>query len=136
MIHAAFPTHSDAAPPHNPLPFSRRRSTVPLVCGPSAGEPAPPAFTFAGAPVAALEDVMHCRLEQIERWGHTPETDRDKPLVAFLVDVRAYATAAREDLQFHDRQDDRGLPQVRQRLVKLAALTLATIDRIDAERGR
>lgn len=96
---------------------------------PGGGDRHPPAGAlFAGVPVAALEDVMACRVEQVERWGHTPAKDRERPLAGFLADVHSYATAAREDLQYRE-----GLPRVRQRLVKLAALTLAAIDRVDAE---
>lgn len=39
MLGTGFPIHSEAAPPHNPLPFSRRRSPVPpLERGSPAGE--------------------------------------------------------------------------------------------------
>lgn len=76
----------------------------------------------------SLASVLACRLEQIERWGHTPEKDRERPLQSFLVDLESYAHAAREDLQYREGHD-----RVRKRLVKLAALTLAAIDRVDME---
>lgn len=108
------------------------RARNPVAC--EARADLPPEFGVHGLPAIALRPggsiaaVLQCRREQIARWGHTPEHDADKSLRAFLVDVRAAAQAAAEDHQFRH-----GHAQLRKRLVKLAALTLATIDRLDLE---
>lgn len=78
--------------------------------------------------VRAMEDVMAKRHEQIVKFGHTPEADLARPLRAFAFDIEAEARAVIEDVQFGKPPD-----RIRRRLVKLAALALATIDRIDNE---
>lgn len=120
------------------LPGARCRTSPDAALPPAGRDAAAPFPLSAGAaalpflaPGGSVASVIACRLEQVERWGHTPESDRDKPIGAFLVDVESYARAAREDHQYRE-----GLARVRKRLVKLAALALATIDRIDLEDGR
>lgn len=128
--HAPF-RESEAAPRHRPLALpplrgdQPRHGELPL----SAHEP-----PYSGGRTGgnALESVLQCRLEQIEKWGHTPEKDRERPLRGFLVDIASLAQAAREDHQFHHNDDP---ARIRKRLVKLGALILATLDRIDAEPG-
>lgn len=81
------------------------------------------------APAGILFEVAEARQQQIERWGHTPEKDAEKPLFFFLKDGETMARALLEDHQF----DTRELGRLRKRAVRLAAYMLATIERIDAE---
>jgi hypothetical protein len=74
---------------------------------------------------------MACRLEQIERWGHTPEKDCAQPVGQFL-NHALHGTASYAGAALEDHQARLGLDRVRVRLVKLGALALAAIDRIDA----
>ncbi|WP_226019495.1 hypothetical protein [Novosphingobium sp. FKTRR1] len=87
----------------------------------ASGWPAP---TYAL--VRAMEDVMAKRHEQIFKFGHTPVADLAKPLRAFALDLEGEARGVLDDVQFRKPSD-----RIRRRLVKLAALALATIDRID-----
>ncbi len=81
------------------------------------------------ASAGILFEVAEARRQQIERWGHTPEKDAEKPLFFFLKDGETMARALVEDHQF----DTRELGRLRKRAVRLAAYMLATITRIDAE---
>ncbi|WP_298164527.1 hypothetical protein [Novosphingobium sp.] len=85
----------------------------------------PPDFV----PVKAMEDVMAIRSEQIFRHGHTPESDARLPLHHFARQLHGGAIRIEEDAQFN-----LDLEVMRRRVVKHAALCLALIDRIDAER--
>lgn len=142
-----YPSHYGEAPipgqAGKPLSALKQRSDsasqdpeIPVsACGhASAGEALPsgqvPANLQPGGSIrsAAISDVLECRADQVRKWGHTPESDRARPIRAFVVDVGQLAIRAREDEQF-----DVGLPHLRRRLVKLAALALAAIDRIDME---
>lgn len=126
---------SSCAPPHDPLFFSP--SAMP--CDPigSSGKPAAilpavnpsPAGTPSPAGEPGLPAVLAMRREQAEKWGHTLASDAEKPLRHFLRDLKDYADAALDDHQFFPTE----LPRVRKRVVKLAALGLATIARIQAE---
>ncbi|MBT0667004.1 hypothetical protein HT136_01310 [Novosphingobium profundi] len=83
---------------------------------------------------------MAARAEQILRFGHTPEADRETPVWcprpftpdggrSFLWLISSHLRAATDHASF-----GRGhLAIVRRKLVKTAALILAAIDRIDAE---
>lgn len=86
-------------------------------------------------PGGSLQSVLQCRTDQVLKYGHTLASDAERPLKSFVevLDMRAaeihrLSHAAREDHQFNMKLD-----QIRKRLVKLAAMTLATIDRIDVE---
>jgi hypothetical protein len=76
----------------------------------------------------AMEDVMAARAEQIFRHGHTPESDSARPLAEFTNDFYERVNALREGVQFNQASSVQ-----RRRLVKLAALCLAAIDRLDSE---
>ena len=79
-------------------------------------------------PLRAMEDVMAARAEQIFRHGHTPQSDSARPLGEFTEDIYQRGKALREGVQFNQASSVQ-----RRRLVKLAALCLAAIDRIDSE---
>lgn len=81
---------------------------------------------------SAIRDVLACRREQIEKWGHTPEADAALPIAGFLNHM-LHELQARLIAVLDDHRGRQGLAQIRKRLVKLAALILATIDRLDAE---
>jgi len=66
------------------------------------------------------------RLEQILRWGHTPETDKQLPVAHFVNQIDKAAHSVREDLQFNKPVD-----HMRRHLVALGALVAAAIDRIE-----
>lgn len=99
-----------------------------------------PPTVFSGIPVRAIEDVMACRAEQIFTYGHTPEKDRETDLWSarefggngkrsFMRQLAAQLSAAIEYAAFGRAKHD----ITRRKLVRLAALCLAAIDRIDAE---
>lgn len=83
---------------------------------------------------------MACRMEQVARFGHTPQQDRQTPLYtprefdgqgrrSFLRLIARHFSAAIEYAAFGPGKYE----IVRRHLVKTAALCLAAIDRIDAE---
>jgi hypothetical protein len=84
--------------------------------------------TPAVAQSRALADIAALRREQIERFGHTPEADAKTPIYRFAQLLQNYAMAVMEDAQF-------GKPagQMRLHTIKLAALAVATIERLDLE---
>lgn len=88
--------------------------------------PAVPAYALG----RAMEDVMAVRHQQIFQYGHTPAKDAARALAQFVADIKNGANAITEDVQFNKPHD-----RIRRRLVKLAALAVATIDRIDNEGG-
>lgn len=160
-VHDQTPFADSCAPAHDPLilPRLRLHTAPPFHPNAQAGKPTlqeilPPAparttpaadtaVTLTAEPAlpldpvlpglgpgGSLRSVLACRLEQIRKWGHTPENDRDRPLKDFLRSIDERAHAAREDLQFYPHD----IGRIRdKRLVPLAALIFATIDRIDAE---
>lgn len=88
--------------------------------------------TYQYVPVAAMEDVLALRMQQIHLHGHTLTADLaaikasgQRHHVAKI--ARTVLTDAIEDMQFN-----KASPQVRRRLVKAAALILAAIDAEDA----
>lgn len=105
-----------------------RARVIKSPAAPSAPPPqiTPPQLVPGLGAGGSLASVLQCRAEQITRWGHTPHKDAQRPLGAFMVDLRSMAAAASEDHLYR-----RSNAQIRRRLVKLAALALATIDRLD-----
>jgi hypothetical protein len=81
-------------------------------------------------PVAAMEAMLALRHQQIHTHGHTPEADRQQPLQHFAKELENTARAILESVQFN-----KPLDLTRRRTVKLGALAMALIDRIDAEGG-
>ena len=99
---------------------------------PASAAAAPTCDPGAAAVSPALAAIVQQRTAQIERWGHTPEKDREQPIGPFLNhilhELHSYAIAAADD-----HRARAGLPQIRKRMAKLGALAMATIERIDAE---
>lgn len=89
---------------------------------------APALSPLAGVPLAGIEAVIAARREQIERYGHTPESDAARPLREFGRDIQSRGTGISETIQFNQPK-----AVLRKRAIKLAALLLALIDRIDSE---
>ena len=85
-----------------------------------------PAPALTSIPVRAMEDVMQARALQVVKYGHTLEADQRRPLGDFARDLESLARAIREDVQWHKPAE-----QIRRRTVKLGALCLALIDRIN-----
>lgn len=79
-----------------------------------------------GPASGSLALIAAKRIEQIDRWGHTPEADRAMPLAHFISEIDRAAHAVREDLQFNKSTD-----HMRRHLVALGALVAAAIDRIE-----
>lgn len=94
--------------------------------GPDTAGAQTPAVTYA--PLRAMEDVMAARAEQIFRHGHTLQSDSARPLGEFIDDIYQRGKALREGVHFNQASTIQ-----RRRLVKLAALCVAAIDRIDFE---
>lgn len=92
--------------------------------GPSSA--APPRLT--AVPVRAMEDMLKARTEQIVTHGHTPQADLALPMSHFSAQLRRRAIDVVEDISCNQSRD-----VLRRRLVKLGALTMAMIDRLDAE---
>ncbi len=85
-----------------------------------------------GIPAGGVLDVVAARAEQIERHGHTAESDATLPLRFFTSELLRGAIGMQETVQFNQKAE-----VLRRRAVKQAALCLALIDRIDhaATRG-
>ncbi|MBF9641205.1 hypothetical protein IAI27_10985, partial [Streptococcus pseudopneumoniae] len=77
-------------------------------------------------PVAAMEQMLAIRHEQIHRYGHTLEADRQRPVRDFAQDLESLARAIREDAQFH-----KPAARIRTRALKLGALCMALADRLE-----
>lgn len=136
----------ESAPPSmsqsgSPMAGTDGAPTTPPVDAAHAPAAAPAGgATFSGVPVRAMEDVMAARLEQIVRFGHTPESDREIPFYhhreftangrrSMMRQVERQMASASEYAAYgHGKLD-----VTRRKLVKTAALILAAIDRIDAE---
>ena len=103
---------------------SRPREAGAVAGGTGEPGPVPPPYV----PVRAMEDILALRAEQIVRYGHTSESDAERPMALFALDLRDRAKAIHEALQFHQ-----GADILRKRLVRTAALCMAMIDKIDAE---
>lgn len=82
----------------------------------------------------AIQRILSARCEQIERFGHTPESDLVTRPTHLPEVARAYCVRAIEDLQFSSG------PQGRTRaladLAKAGATILAAIDRLLADETR
>jgi hypothetical protein len=78
----------------------------------------------------ALRDALAERLKQVEKHGYDPEEDRLQPVERLPELIVQYAIIAKERSQ---RGPAHNLPGARKKLVQVAALALAAIDRIDAE---
>lgn len=96
---------------------------------PASIRPGAPAYTYV--PVRAMEDILALRARQIHEFGHTPVQDLGLPRLQLPLAARQALSDAIEDMQFNK---ERG--QIRRRLVKAAALIMATIDRIDNEEAQ
>lgn len=79
-------------------------------------------------PVRAMEAMLALRHEQIHRFGHTLQADRERPLQDFAHDIESLARAILEDVQFH-KPDER----IRKRTLKLGALCMALADRLEGD---
>ncbi len=79
-------------------------------------------------PVRAAEDMLRIRHEQIHKFGHTLEADRQRPIMDWARDVESAARAILEDAQFHKPAE-----RIRKRAIKLGALLMALADRLDSE---
>ena len=73
---------------------------------------------------------MALRVQQIERFGHTPESDAATPLRHFAQELQRAAQAFTEDVQFNKPTE-----HMHRHLVKLGALALAAIDRVALEQS-
>lgn len=160
------PAGGTAVPAGSPSdPLGRTKDGEPLSISQSAGEQLPPAtpagadgsphsppvsalthgapaggVTFSGVPVRAMEDVMAARYDQIVRYGHTPEKDRETALYS----ARRYGPNGQPSLLHQISQRLAAATEyasrghgahdiARRQLVTTAALCLAAIDWIDAE---
>lgn len=76
----------------------------------------------------ALREVLQARLDQVLVHGHTAESDAAMPVAYFTRELAERARALSEGVQFNQ-----ALRVQRRRAVKLAALSLALLQRIDLE---
>ena len=100
----------------------------PATCAAAAGAPLLPGLDAGGS----LASVLQCRLEMIEAGEHAPGKDGEPRIASFLNYV-LHEIHGRVAAVLDDHRGRAGLAQLRRRLVKLAALIFAVIDRIDAE---
>lgn len=94
--------------------------------GPDAAGAQTPAVTYV--PLRAMEDVMAMRADQIFKHGHTAESDAAVPVRDFARQIHTRGIRIYETVQFNQ-----GNAALRRRIIALAALCLAAIDRIDSE---
>lgn len=80
------------------------------------------------ASTAVVIELLLARRDQIQRFGHTPEADRNLPLSFLPREARTRCNAMVEDIQFN-----RPRAQLRRQAIKAAALLIAFIDRLDAD---
>ena len=80
---------------------------------------------------AALREVLQARLDQVLVHGHTAETDANMPVRYFVGELlrRVQALADGEHFQ-------QGHATQRRRAIKLAALSLALLQRLDFEAAK
>jgi hypothetical protein len=78
----------------------------------------------------AMRSLMHMRIEQIVKHGHTAENDLMLPILWLPKQARDHAQIACERIGVTGR--DRDLELAKRALARSAALCLAAIDRIDA----
>ena len=76
----------------------------------------------------ALREVLQARLDQVLVHGHTAESDAAMPVSYFISELGKRVGALSEGVQFNQ-----ALRVQRRRTVKLAALSLALLQRIDHE---
>lgn len=76
----------------------------------------------------ALREVLQARLDQVLVYGHTAERDAAMPVGYFVREVHRRVIELEEDVQFRC-----GSAIMRRHAVKLAALSLALLQRIDLE---
>lgn len=124
-----------ASVPFITLPRLRRSALPPVGRGGGLSALATTSDPVAGAdyvPVAAMEDVLALRQQQIHKFGHTAAAD----LAAIAASGKRYHVAALASCCLRDAIEDmqfnKEAAQIRRRLVKAAALTLAAIDAEDA----
>lgn len=102
---------------------------MPGQSGPGATMPPIPAHVLPGTGIGgSLQSVLQCRLQQIAM-GHTPQSDAQLPLQFLLCQAMRYGTDARDLLSRPGMDPDHA--RYRRKLVQMAALTLAAIDRLD-----
>jgi hypothetical protein len=77
---------------------------------------------------AAMAALAAERRRQVEQLGHSREADDAAPLYHLVRLIRSDAVGAIESVQFN-----KGKPLLRRRLVRLGALVLAAIEKIDRE---
>lgn len=84
---------------------------------------------------SALYEIAALRLEQIVKWGHTPQKDLAAPVVHLPREARDTLSAIVDDIQFHRGGPAfaEARPRIRKRLLKAGALIAAALDRLDAE---
>lgn len=83
-------------------------------------------------PETAMARVLAVRMDQVARWGHTPDADLRLPLATLPEHARAYVVASIEDLQFSGRTK-KGRDRALNNLERAGAIILAAIDRLLAE---
>ena len=84
------------------------------------------------SPDGAIDLIIERRIEQIVRFGHTPEKDRQLPRGTLPREAQRYLTHAIEDLHFGG-----GDPEARKRalrhLAQTGAIIIAAIERLKSE---
>lgn len=139
MIHdpAAFSAHAEPVEVFITLPRLRRSLATPPAGAVAPRQLSDPVAggTATFVPVAAMEAVLALRHQQIHQFGHTTAADlaaieRSGKRYHVAAMARRVLSDAIEDMQFN-----KGPAQIRRRLVKAAALTLAAIDAEDARQA-
>jgi hypothetical protein len=84
-------------------------------------------------PTVELADAIAAYLEQRDRHGHTPEADAERPIGRMGRLLYEHATLVRDTIETGPHQN---LSVGYRRAARLAALAIATMQRIKAEEAK
>lgn len=93
--------------------------------------PAAPSGASSYVSRSAMEQILAMRLRQIERHGHTPEADLNRPIADLVAAANPYMRYLREDITCHAP-----LAAIKKHAAALGAMMLALIDRVEAEEAQ
>lgn len=87
-----------------------------------------------GLPATAWADATTVRLQQIVKHGHTAEDDDGLPIFTLPDRARQFSQIATDNLRGVSERRD--IPRARAALLKVIALSIAAVERLDRIQGR
>lgn len=114
--------------PHNPPAAAFRVAPQENAAATAPADPSSHGSAGATRP-SSVEILLAMRARQIEKFGHTPEADKARPLADLVAVMVPYMRYLREDVTCHAPLD-----AMETHAAALGAMTLAFLDRLTAER--